>query len=275
MKKRYFIILSLVLSLSTAVSALAQNVKLKVLDWNVLSFQRTDKSGESSGFPVADHLALIKAQNPDVICLNEFETGTSRMGKEKMSELAKDLDMYAYYIMSYPKDEGYYGNVILSKYPIISSASELHDYEHSSGAGNYQWNGGWQVYYYGSDQRSVGYVDIAVPSGSGISVVRIVCTHLDHDNSYGDYVRTLQANKVAEFASLSSPIYPTILCGDLNTISDYALQVFNSNGDHVGYNWVDHIYSFPQGKWSSASFTSIDCGNLSDHQPIVATLTLN
>ena len=49
-----------------------------------------------------------KAQNPDVVCFNEFETGTSRMGKEKMAEIAALLEMYPFYIMSYPKDEGYY-----------------------------------------------------------------------------------------------------------------------------------------------------------------------
>lgn len=38
------------------------------------------------------------------------------MGKEKLTELASRLDMYPYFIMSYPKDVGFYGNGILSKY---------------------------------------------------------------------------------------------------------------------------------------------------------------
>ena len=103
--------------LLTTAAAKAQTVQLKVLDWNVLSFEMTDKSNQID-FIVDEYVDLIKAQNPDIVCINELETGTSRMGKEKLTELASRLDMYPYFIMSYPKDVGFYGNGILSKYPI-------------------------------------------------------------------------------------------------------------------------------------------------------------
>ena len=45
---------------------------------------------------------------------------------------------------SYPKDVGFYGNGILSKYPIVSSFSALHPYKHAKGEGNYQWNTGYE-----------------------------------------------------------------------------------------------------------------------------------
>ena len=104
--------------LLTTAAAKAQTVQLKVLDWNVLSFEMTDKSNQID-FIVDEYVDLIKAQNPDIVCINELETGTSRMGKEKLTELASRLDMYPYFIMSYPKDVGFYGNGILSKYPIV------------------------------------------------------------------------------------------------------------------------------------------------------------
>ena len=151
-------------ALFTTAMASAQSVQLKVLVWNVLSFEKTDKSGAEAGFPVEEYVDLVKAQNPDVVCFNEFETGTSRMGKEKMAEIAALLEMYPFYIMSYPKDEGYYGNVILSKYPIVATGSKLFTYEHYKGDGNYQWNDGWQLDQYGTDQRSVGYADVLVPT---------------------------------------------------------------------------------------------------------------
>ena len=66
--------------------------------------------------------------------------------------------------MSYPKDVGFYGNGILSKYPIVSSFSALHPYKHAKGEGNYQWNTGYEYYLYGYDQRSMGYIDILVPT---------------------------------------------------------------------------------------------------------------
>ena len=89
--------------LLTTAAAKAQTVQLKVLDWNVLSFEMTDKSNQID-FIVDEYVDLIKAQNPDIVCINELETGTSRMGKEKLTELASRLDMYPYFIMSYPKD---------------------------------------------------------------------------------------------------------------------------------------------------------------------------
>ena len=119
--------------LLTTAAAKAQTVQLKVLDWNVLSFEMTDKSNQID-FIVDEYVDLIKAQNPDIVCINELETGTSRMGKEKLTELASRLDMYPYFIMSYPKDVGFYGNGILSKYPIVSSFSALHPYKHAKGA---------------------------------------------------------------------------------------------------------------------------------------------
>lgn len=72
--------------LLTTAAAKAQTVQLKVLDWNVLSFEMTDKSNQID-FIVDEYVDLIKAQNPDIVCINELETGTSRMGKEKLTEL--------------------------------------------------------------------------------------------------------------------------------------------------------------------------------------------
>ena len=108
--------------LLTTAAAEAQTVQLKVMEWNVLSFEMTDKSNQID-FIVDEYVDLIKAQNPDIVCINELETGTSRMGKEKLTELASRLGMYPYFIMSYPKDVGFYGNGILSKYPILNSRS--------------------------------------------------------------------------------------------------------------------------------------------------------
>lgn len=256
--------------LLTTAAAEAQQISLKVFVWNVLSFERTDDSGSEAGFPVDEHLALIKAQNPDIVCLNEFETGTSRMGKEKMAELATALGMYSYYIMSYPKDEGYYGNVILSKYPILNSASKLYTYENAQGPGNYQFNSGWQMNYYGSDQRSVGYADILVPtSDSDGRIVRIACTHFDHVAGQ----KTIQQPEAIEFLGLENPPYPTLLLGDLNTSFSNLTQM-GALGELVFVSWVDHIICFPKGAWTWKDGQSVNSGVLSDHNAAKATVEL-
>lgn len=54
--------------LLTTAAAKAQTVQLKVLDWNVLSFEMTDKSNQID-FIVDEYVDLIKAQNPDIVCI--------------------------------------------------------------------------------------------------------------------------------------------------------------------------------------------------------------
>ncbi|MZK05472.1 endonuclease, partial [Enterobacter hormaechei] len=218
--------------------------------------------------------------NPDIVCINELETGTSRMGKEKLTELASRLDMYPYFIMSYPKDVGFYGNGILSKYPIVSSFSALHPYKHAKGEGNYQCSTGYEYYLYGYDQRSMGYIDILVPtSDSDGQIVRIICTHFDHCGI--DQVIQQQEQNVVTQAGLNNPEYPTILMGDLNVgWGTNVLPEFRNLGDHIGVSWVDHIFAFPKGRWTGHDFKSHSCpaangkASLSDHNPITATLVL-
>ena len=84
----------------------------------------------------------------------------------------------------------------------------------------------------------------------------------------------MQAEESAEFASLASPVYPTVMCGDLNTTSTTTLKALYDAGDHVGVHWVDHIFTFPKGAWSSTGLNYVSAGNLSDHDAIVTTLTL-
>lgn len=259
----------------TAAAGYAQAIRLKVLVWNVLSFEKTDNSGTGAGFPVDEYVDLIRRQNPDVVCLNEFETGTGRMGKEKMAEMAELMEMFPYYIMSYPKETGYYGNVVLSKFPIVATGSKLFAYKHYKGEGNYQWNEGEELKQYGTDQRSIGYADVLVPtSESAGKIVRIACTHLDHKGDR-QVVPARQVREAVEFLGLEHPQFPTVMMGDLNVGMEAVLEPLKQLGDHVGCHWVDHIWTFPKGAWAgSETFESVACGILSDHDPVMATVTL-
>lgn len=118
------------------------------------------------------------------------------------------------------------------------------------------------------------YADVLVPtSESAGKVVRIACAHFDH-MGYSE-VRTRQARESVEFLGLDNPEYPTIMMGDLNVGAGSVLDPLSNVGDHIGYSWVDHIWAFPKGAWSgSETFESKDCGNLSDHDPVMATVTL-
>ena len=129
-----------------AASAQAQDVKLKCMEWNIKSFEYDDNSN-AVYFEIAEAMEKIKAENPDIVCFNEFETATGRMSSvEKLTECAQSLGMFPFFVFSYDKDNGAYGNGILSKYPIVNSASVL------------------LGMYTGADQRSAGWADILVPT---------------------------------------------------------------------------------------------------------------
>lgn len=65
------------------------------------------------------------------------------------------------------------------------------------------------------------------------------------------------------------------MMGDLNVGAGSVLDPLSNVGDQIGYSWVDHIWAFPKGAWSgSETFESKDGGNLSDHDPVMATVTL-
>lgn len=155
----------------------AQDVHLKCLEWNVKALEFYNNSNVSK--EIGRFVTLIREQNAEIVFFNEFETLSGAMFlKEKANEFAKELGMYSFFIHSYNKrgNDGYYGNVILSKYPIVNTGRVL--------LGMYE----------GADQRSVGWADILVPTDSkpeGVKV-RIVCTHLD---AFGGNVTCLEQAK--------------------------------------------------------------------------------
>lgn len=252
----------------------AQTVRL--VSWNVRSFEVGPSNSHTLVDDISDYIELLKSSGADIITLNEFEDATSRMERIRMSEIASALGMFAYYIESYPKDVGYYGNVILSKYPIIGSGTHKMTYQNAKGEGNYDQNSGEYLQKYGSDQRSVGYADILVPvSATESRVIRVVCSHFDHYVS-PDAVRTMQAEESVEFASLDNPPYPAIMAGDLNTTTpETVIPAIWNAGDHIHANGLDHIFAFPKDAWTKSDVQTLSSGLLSDHNAVVATLTLN
>lgn len=257
--------------IASALSVSAQEKTIIFADWNMRSFEK-GYGNSLTLVPVDEYVDFIKTFNADIITFNEFETVTAREGAEKMAEVAKELGMFGYFIESYPKgNDGFYGNVILSKWPIINTASRQMTYKNYKGEGYYQFNSDSELEQYGADQRSVGYADILVPvSATESKILRVVSSHFDHMGA--DAVRTRQASESVEFAGLANPPYPTVMMGDLNTSSESVLQPLFAVGDHIGCFWVDHVFTFPKGKFTKVKWESPSSGLLSDHEPVIATL---
>ena len=182
----------------------------------------------------------------------------------------RSLGMFPFFVFSYNKDNGAYGNGILSKYPIVNSASVL------------------LGMYTGADQRSAGWADILVPTDSkpeGVKV-RIVCTHLDAFG--GDETCLGQAKEVIEHAIAPAVAenIPVLIMGDMNcgpsssAIREYektGTRLCNNDGTFGGYSKLDYFISFPQGKWSCSDYKVVKGDRLnviSDHYPIAGTAVL-
>lgn len=242
--------------------ASAQDVKLKCMEWNVKALEYRANTNVTK--EIGRFVEQIRNQKADVVCINEFETLSGAMFlKEKAIEFAKELGMYPFFIHSYNKtgNDGYYGNVILSKYPIVNTGREL--------LGMYQ----------GADQRSVGWADILVPTDAkpeGV-MVRIVCTHLDAFG--GDVTCYEQAREVLDWAvnpAVAQGI-PVLLLGDMNcgpssrAIAEYeksGTRLCNDDGTFDIGSKLDYYISFPQGRWSCSDYQVLDSepfGELSDH----------
>lgn len=261
---------ALVCMMLPATTVRAQDVKLKCMEWNIKSFEYDDNSN-AIYFDITEAMTKIQAENPDIVCFNEFETATGRMfSVEKLTECAQVLGMFPFFIYSYDKESGFYGNGILSKYPIVNSASKL------------------LGMYTGADQRSVGWADILVPTSSkpeGVKV-RFVCTHLDAFG--GDETCLGQAKEVIEYAiqpALAENI-PVLIMGDMNCgpsssaireYEKYGTRLCNNDGTFGGYSKLDFFISFPQGKWSCNDYKVVKGDRMdiiSDHRPIVGTAVL-
>lgn len=95
--RKYFVVagaLFFLAGLATPVSA--QDVKLRCLEWNIKSFEYRDNSNDP-GFSITEMMDKIKEQNAEVVCFNEFETGTGRMKVvEKLTECGQMLGMFPF-----------------------------------------------------------------------------------------------------------------------------------------------------------------------------------
>ena len=83
--------------------AQAQDVKLKCMEWNMKALEY--RANNNVAKDISRFVAEIRNQNADIVCFNEFETQTGAMYMvEKLTEFAKELGMFPYFIFSYVKD---------------------------------------------------------------------------------------------------------------------------------------------------------------------------
>ncbi|MEO6722362.1 MAG: endonuclease/exonuclease/phosphatase family protein [Ferruginibacter sp.] len=266
---------------------------LRVLSWNLSAWGESSKSRSA---PNCDQqmTTLIAAQQPDVLCLQEFYDRAGVTRGYSMVRILQNMGFqYAYFVRTTIKKTNYStGVAILSKYPIADTAKFSYgenDYaEHLIFADIFFQ--GQKVRVFTTHLQSVRFEGqeystlrkIENPDESRLKGSRTVVNKLKVGYHYRGSEADLANEKIRE-----SP-YPAIVCGDFNDvpnsytyfkIKDDLQDAFLKKGNGIGRTFrylsptlrIDYILA--DKKFKVEQFNRI-IAPYSDHYPIVADLTL-
>lgn len=95
---------------------------LRVVTWNVARFLELKRNNNNGSQNRLKMFELIKQQDADVLCLQEFHTSTNPEYYNNIEPIQKELG-YPYFYFSFDEDgdKHYYSSIIFSRYPIIDS----------------------------------------------------------------------------------------------------------------------------------------------------------
>ncbi len=237
--------------------------KLKVMSYNIHHANPPSREGYIDLDAIA---AVIKAQDPDLLALQEVDVNTERSGAfNQAEELARRLSMNYYFGKAIDYQGGEYGVAILSKYPISETVvNRLPTQEGTRG-----------------EPRILATAKVTLPDGTHI---RFGSTHLDAQREPVN--RQLQINKIAEIAQAEK--LPFIIAGDFNATPDSEIiQVLDQHFTRscmqceptIPVNnpsrTIDFIaFSHPADKFKAGSQQVINETYASDHLPIVAEINI-
>lgn len=94
---------------------------LRVVSWNVARFVELKRNTNKGSQTRLKMLELLREQNADVLCLQEFHTSIDSSYYNNIKAV-QDLD-YPYFYFSFDTDgdNHYYSSIIFSRYPIVDS----------------------------------------------------------------------------------------------------------------------------------------------------------
>ena len=210
--------------------------------------------------------AVILAEEPDFVALQEVDVNTLRSGKQlnQAKALATLTDMHYHFVKAIDYQEGEYGVAVLSKHPI----------EHAFGFSLPMADG------LSGEPRVVAAVDVLLPTGETIT---FASTHLDLRPEH----RRLQPEKIV--AELGHRANPVIIGGDFNAVPgtepiDIMGQTFRNTcvgSDCPGTipvnnpnRVIDYIFYRPFNELKVIEHRVVPETYASDHLPVVTRLQL-
>jgi endonuclease/exonuclease/phosphatase family metal-dependent hydrolase len=267
---------------------------LRIAHWNVGRFTEWKKNNNKGSKTRLKMMDLIKEQNADVLCMQEFFHSTDSVYYDNLDYIVKELN-YPYYYFSWD-DDGYkqwVGQIIFSRFPIIDSGMIRFPRPSSPEAllqADIVFNGD-TIRFYTTHLQSVQFkkkdferIDKIKNTDDGmVENSKNIFTKLKR----GIERRYVQANVVKDIIA-NSP-YPYILTGDFNdvpnsytyfTIKDEKLKdAFLETGLGVGRTYtyiaptlrIDYIFTTKD--FSIQQFNRI-IKNYSDHYMLVTDVQL-
>lgn len=237
--------------------------ELKVMAYNIHHANPPSKSGH---IDIDAIVKVIRAENPDIVALQEVDVHTNRSGNiDQAKVIADKLGMHYFFAKAIDYDGGEYGQVILSKIPI--SEERIHRLPFKAGAK--------------AEPRILATVKVNIDKKRA---VRFGTVHLDAQRDPAN--RLLQVEKLNTIAGQEK--LPFIIAGDFNAAEHTEpLQIllgaaFISTCENCPFTipvinprrTIDFILLDKKSPWEIVSHRVIDEQYASDHLPVVAKLRL-
>lgn len=230
---------------------------LRVLTYNIHHGEGTD------GKIDLDRIAsIIKSAKPDLVAIQEVDVKTKRSkGIDQAQELAKRTGLHGKFGRAIDFQDGEYGQVVLSRFPIL----EFRTVELPNEAGR--------------EQRIAAIADVRL--GEKGPRIQFVSTHFDHQR---EDLREKQAAKLDTL--LGKVEHPVIIAGDLNATSDSrTLRTLGTNWQSASrgqplptipvekpLRQIDFVLYRPADKFRTHSAEVLEESVASDHRPLLIVL---
>lgn len=211
-------------------------------------------------FAASQQARLLRAHRPDVVLLNEVDRGwLTSGGHDALEIIAEELGLP--HVRFTPAADEVWGNALLSRYPIVESASE--------------------VLPSGNDPMGRSQL-AAVLDIDGVWQLGVVGTHLSHRDDQGD-TRLPQARAVAAtVAVLRERQVPTVVLGDLNAppgsselatfdplVTDMLPAGTDTYPSDLPTDHIDHVLASSELRRAAVFLPQV---TYSDHLPVIVDL---
>lgn len=245
--------------IQSTVTKAADNT-LRVMAYNIHHCNPPSKPGLIDVDAIS---AAIKAQNPDLVALQEVDVNTARSGKANQAKkIAKKLGMKYFFAKAIDHEGGDYGVAILSKYPLSETKINRLPTEASTKG----------------EPRILATAKIGLP---GNQFIRFGSTHLDAQK--GPVNREMQMKEINRLAGEET--LPFIIAGDFNaTPGSTVINLLDEEFERTCSDCdpsipvinptktIDFIAYKPSAAFKAISTRVIPERYASDHLPVVAVV---